>query len=79
MSEFRLTEEQHRAKIIELLNNMNQARMDVWISTGILAGVLDGPTIERVLNEELHCRSHEVTEFWLGVCTCAGPHQWSPN
>lgn len=65
----RLDEAQHRAKIIELLDGMSQVRMDVWISSGVLAGVLDGETIERVMNEELPRRSHEVQEFWMGPCT----------
>lgn len=68
----RLTEDQHRAKIIELLDRMSQTRMDMWIVSGIEAGVLDSEVIERVLAEEVGRRSHEVQAFWLGACNCCG-------
>lgn len=72
MSDWRLTEGQTRAKVIELLDGCNQQRMDVWMFSGITAGVLDAEVVETVLNEELWRRSHEVQRYWLGACNCHG-------
>lgn len=69
---WKLTEEQMRAKVIELLDGRNQARMDLWTFSGTLAGVIDGEIYERVMSEEIPRRSHDVQVFWLGICTCAG-------
>ena len=68
----RLTEEQIRAKVIELLDGMSQQRLDMWIISGCFAGVFDAEVVERVLTEELPNRSHEVIEFWGGPCNCTG-------
>lgn len=69
----RLDEAQHRAKIIELLERMDSRRMDMWIFSGITAGVLDGDLVERLLNEEIHKLSPEVATYWLGEpCNCNG-------
>lgn len=68
----KLDEAQTRAKVIELLDGMNQARMDLWMLSGITAGVLDPELVERLLNEELHNRSQEVVTFWVGPCNCGG-------
>ena len=72
-SEWRLTEDQIRAKVIELLDGMNARRMDMWIMSGTLAGVIDGEIYQRVMVEEIHRRSPEVTLYWLGQpCDCLG-------
>ncbi len=65
-----LTEDDARAKVIELLDGMNQQRMDIWIFSGITSHVLRKPMVARLLFEELATRSHEVQRFWMGTCTC---------
>lgn len=71
---WRLTEDQTRAKAIELLEACNSRRMDGWIFSGVSSGVLDPDIVERVLTEELPGRSHEVRHYWLGPCTqCLHP------
>lgn len=61
-----------RAKVIELLNMCNPRRLDVWLDSGIRAGVLDAALVERCLNEEIVQRSPEVKAFWLAPCNCRG-------
>jgi hypothetical protein len=68
----KLTEDQHRAKLIELLDRMSDRRMNLWIVTGTLSHVLDGDLIERLMREEIPRRSHEVQRYWLGMCNCHG-------
>lgn len=68
----KLDEDQIRAKVIELLDGCCVARMDAWMISGIIAGVLDADLVERVLNEEIHLRSQEVRRFWCGGCNCDG-------
>lgn len=72
MSEWKLTEEQTRTKIAELLDLCNDARMNMWMFSGITAGVLDGDLVEKLAIEELPKRSHEVQRYWLGACNCHG-------
>lgn len=67
-----LTEDEIRAKVIELLDYMSQARMDLWIETGVLTGVLDAGLVEKCLNEEIHTRSLEVKQFWYDPCKICG-------
>ena len=72
MNENALPEAAIRAKVIELLDMCNQARLDMWTYSGITAGVLDAEVVERVLNEEMPNRSHDVQTYWLGPCNCHG-------
>jgi hypothetical protein len=68
---WKLSEDEVRAKVVELLLGMNQTRMDLWSSSGIIAGVLDSDMVARVLTEEVVQRPPHVQEFWLGQpCTC---------
>lgn len=64
----RLDEAATRSKVIELLDACNSSRMDMWMFSGITAGVLDADLVERIMNEELWKRTHEVREYWLGPC-----------
>ena len=69
---FRLTEQQIRDKVIELLDLCNQRRMDMWIMSGVTAGVLDASLVAKVLVEEIDRREHDVKRFWKGACNCHG-------
>lgn len=72
MSDYRLSEDAIRAKVIELLDMCNANRMDIWALSGITAGVLDADVVTRVLVEEMGSRSHEVQMYWFGSCNCHG-------
>ena len=75
----RLTEDQIRAKVIELYDRCDQRRMDLWLFSGIRAGVIDADIAEKVMNEEIHRRSKLVREFWLGPCLqpCCARGMWN--
>mgnify|MGYP001581331938 CR=1 FL=1 len=68
----KLSETAIRAKVAELFDGCNQARLDMWLFSGIRAGVLDADIVERILNEEIHLRSREVQAFWGAPCNCHG-------
>jgi hypothetical protein len=69
----KLSEAQIRRKAIELLDGRNMTRMNLWMSSGILAGVIPADVVERVLNEEIVRRTPHVQEYWLGEpCNCRG-------
>lgn len=73
MKDDRLTEDEIRRKVVELLDNCNMARMNLWSSSGIVAGVLDAEVVERVMVEEVVRRRQHVQEYWLDQpCTCQG-------
>lgn len=61
-----------RAKVIELLNMCNRRRLDMWLDSGVRAGVLDIAVVERCLNEEILQRATEVKAYWLAPCNCRG-------
>lgn len=65
-----LTEEQIRAKVIELLDGKDMNRMNMWLFSGITAQVLNPSLVEKVLGEEIGLRSHEVQAYWQGECPC---------
>lgn len=67
-----LSESETREKVAELLDGMDQTRMDYWLLTGIMTGQIDGATFEKVMTEEVLNRSHEVQQYWLGTCNCTG-------
>jgi hypothetical protein len=67
-----LNEQEIRAKVIELLDGCNQVRLELWMVSGVRAGVLDHALVERVMLEEIGRRSTEVTEYWLKPCNCDG-------
>jgi len=69
----KLDEDQIRAKVIELLDRKNLGRMNMWISSGVLAGVLDSDIVERVMNEEINRRSLDVQLYWSAPCDICGP------
>lgn len=76
----KLTEEQIRAKVRELYLRKSQKRMDIWIWSGIQAGVLDGELVEQALNEELANVPAEVRAWWLQpceLCQSGKPHAHS--
>lgn len=69
----KLDEAAIRAKVVELFAGRSQQRMDMWLFSGISAGVIDADIAERVLNEEIHKLSHEIQHYWLGApCNCNG-------
>ena len=68
----RLTEEQISTKVIELLDGMDQERMDRWFLAGTIAGRIDSQIAERVLRDEVKRRPHKVVMFWMGECNCDG-------
>lgn len=67
-----ISEEAIRAKVIELLDGMNQHRMDLWLWSGIAANVFTPQAFEKVLKEEMPNRSASVQTFWNGPCNCCG-------
>lgn len=68
-----LTEEQTRAKVVELLDMRNLARFNMWVESGILTGVLDSCLVERVMNEEIGNRSLDVQLYWMAPCDLCTP------
>lgn len=68
-----LTEDQIRRKVVELFDHCNMVRMNMWLSSGVIAGVLDADVVERVMVDEIERRSQHVREYWLDEpCTCQG-------
>lgn len=68
-----LTEPEIRRKVIELLDRRNMNLLNLWMSSGILAGVIDADVVEQVLAEEILRRDQHVKEYWLDQpCTCQG-------
>lgn len=64
----RLDEVAIRAKVIELLDGCDLARMDAWLISGVAADVFDPDLVETVMMEELARRSRAVREYWLAPC-----------
>lgn len=69
----RLDEAAIRAKVIELFRGLDHRRMDMWLLSGISAGVIDADIAERVMNEEIHNLHPDIQDYWLGApCNCHG-------
>lgn len=68
-----LTEEEVRAKVIELLDRMSLPRLNLWAGTGVLTGVLDSKMVERIMEEEIGQRRPEVQQYWMAPCDICGP------
>jgi hypothetical protein len=45
----------------------------MWIISGAFSGVLDPALVEQVMHQEIHQRSKQVIEFWMGLCDCGNP------
>lgn len=72
-ADWSLTEAEIRRKVVELLDNCNMTRLNLWMSSGIIAGVLDSDLVGVALLEEMPRRSQHVREYWLDQpCTCQG-------
>lgn len=69
--DMRLEAHEIRAKVIELLDGMDAMRMDLWLSSGIIAGVIDPDIFALVMHQEVVRRSQHVQEYWLEQpCDC---------
>lgn len=68
----KLDETAIRAKVIELYDGRNVTRMNLWLTSGLFAEVLDADLVARVMQEELPLRAPAVQDYWLGPCDC-GP------
>lgn len=75
----KLSEDAIRAKVRELFQMKNLARMDAWMISGTFAGVLEMETVERVMNEEIVKMPIDVQHYWQGECNCQGTHHISLN
>lgn len=66
----KLDETAIRAKVIELLDRCNESRLNLWLISGITAGVFQEDVARRIIREELPHRSDEVRLYWDGSCGC---------